>query len=208
MNLKNTSAGQLFFRMFWRVLQNDKRSLLGRLSTSQTVWIESGTYVGHTTKLLANKSQFVFSIEPILRFVTRARVRLLGNNNVTVLNGTSESVLEQLLSNLSLIQGSYAKRFSSDWELKFFLDGHNSGIGTYRGDLITPIEIELRVISSFIDKLPISTICVDDWRLFSSEEHSNTQDPNYPSCHSIQKILEGTNFEHTVTSDVLIATRK
>ncbi len=130
MNLKNTSMGQLFFRMFWRLLQNDKRNLLAGLSSSQTVWIESGTYVGHTTKLLASKSQFVFSIEPILRFVTRAKLRLLGHDNVAIINGTSESVLEQLLSNLSMIQGSYSRNFNSGWELKFFLDGHNSGVGT------------------------------------------------------------------------------
>ena len=90
--------------------------------------------------------------------------------------------------------------------INFFLDGHNSGLGTYKGERISPIEIELRNIESFISKLNITCICIDDWRLFGNESSGEVAD--YPAKHEILSTLESMGFVSEEQHDVLVAKRR
>jgi len=201
MRIKNLSFVQFGFRLLWKYLQRDKRRTLLALSSQKSVWVETGTYVGHTTALLSEANKFIFSIEPIARFVKKARKKLAAQDNVYILKGTSESELRKILSHISSNSGLLEMEFGTDWNLNFFLDGHNSGLGTFRGELISPIEMELAIIAEFSLTLPINYICIDDWRLFGDSEIVE----GYPLKSSIYQYFPSAFYETSILSDIFIA---
>ena len=91
-----------------------KWHVLSRYSKTGGTWIESGTYLGDTTKFLAKQADNVISIEPSEYLVKRARVRLKKFKNVRIVHGLSEQNLSSLLTDVS-------------GPIYFWLDGHASG---------------------------------------------------------------------------------
>lgn len=102
-----------------------KQAVLLRHSLPDSTWVETGTYLGQTTTFLSKFAKFVYSLEPDAQLYDRAK-RVVRSENVTVLNGASEDIFPELLPKLS-------------GNVCFWLDGHYSGDGTYKGPLDTPI---------------------------------------------------------------------
>jgi hypothetical protein len=204
--IRNSEILQPIFRSLWKFSQNDKRDLLKGLSSENSIWIETGTYIGQTTQFLAEHNAAVISIEPLPRFVKKARKRLAAQNFAMVIQGTSEERITEVLEVLksSNVFPGLLKEITPS--IKFFLDGHNSGLGTYKGERISPIEIELRSIKSFISELHVTHICIDDWRLFGDKSAGEVAD--YPAKHEILSTLESMGFDSEEQHDVLVAKRK
>lgn len=136
-----------------------KQAVVLRNGLHGGTWIETGTYLGDTTERLADVALKVYSIEPEPTLCSNARHRLQHLHNVEILNGTSEDLLPSLVPTL---QG----------EVSFWLDGHYSGNGTYKGPHDTPIAFELAVVAANLHRMTRVVVMVDDVRLFTGEVHS------------------------------------
>jgi len=118
--------------------------------------IETGTYLGETTSVLAHHCKQVLTLEPYLPLYKYNSSRFSNAENVTVINASSEEGFEGALSELC-------------GPIAFWLDGHFSGEGTH-GEITnaSPVEHELRVIGDYLDKkLGPVYVAIDDARLFT-----------------------------------------
>lgn len=134
--------------------------------------IETGTYLGETTSVLAHHCKQVLTLEPYLPLYNYNLRRFRNTENVTVINASSEEGFEEALSGL---RGPVA----------FWLDGHFSGEGTH-GELSTasPVEHELRVIEDYLNrKLGSVYVAIDDARLFTGID-------GYPSETLVKSFAE------------------
>jgi len=158
-----------------------KRSMLIRRSLTSDTWIETGTYLGGTTRFLAKRATFVYSIEPSQELANRAKESLADLTNVRIIHGTSEEKLPEILKGIS---GSLA----------LWLDGHYSGGRTFQGDADTPIVAELQAVSDVLPRVSDIKIFVDDVRLFSVGQF---RDESYPSLEWLihWAIKSGLNWE-------------
>lgn len=119
-------------------------------------WIETGTYLGHTTKTLSQLYPVVHSIEPKRKLFYSAKKKLEHLNNVFLYNGTSEKVLDQALQK---IKG----------HLNVWFDGHFSGgnkYKTFKGYKDCPIASELDILQKHIRRFSKICIFIDDMRDF------------------------------------------
>lgn len=117
-------------------------------------WLETGTYLGDTTRRLATKSEFVITIEPSKDLYDFAIWRLRRMKNVRLLLGTSEELFYKSL--LDVEKPS----------LNIWLDGHYSGDVTFNGASVTPIASELQAIHKASDKFDEIKVFIDDIRCF------------------------------------------
>ncbi len=148
-------------------------------------WIETGTYLGETTKVLSKKFPFVFTFEPSLTHFHYVKNRFRHSQKITVINSPSETGLEQLLNNLS-------------GKLNIYLDGHYSGDNTFQGTRLTPIREELKIIQKYLDRFSKIFVAIDDFRVFGS------QDGNYPSKFSLVEFCERNSLEWKVEHDIFM----
>jgi predicted O-methyltransferase YrrM len=119
-------------------------ALIKRLEPAAIV--ETGTYLGTTTELMAETGLPIFTIEAQPRYYGFARARLRRQRNVTLLRGDSRAALR------SLVNGplrSFAGR-----TLFFYLDAH------WNDDL--PLAEELDIIFTCC---PAAIVMVDDFRV-------------------------------------------
>ena len=137
-----------------------KRSCLLRNGISGATWVETGTFKGGTTEVLARLGGNVHSIEPSPKFYRRAVKKFRATPNVTLHHGTSETVFPELLASLS---GS----------INFWLDGHYSAGETFQAESDTPILLELETIKRNFGNFETMSVMVDDVRAF---------DPTLPGC--------------------------
>ena len=168
-----------------------KIEILLRRGDPGTTWIETGTYLGETTEVLARSARHVFTIEPAAALAERARARFHGRENVTVLEGTSELMLEPILQDH---QG----------DVSFWLDGHYSSGPTFKGSSDTPIIDELSVIERHLPRLGRTVILVDDIRCFRSGDEGM---PSYPTRSSLVAWADRLGFSWEIEQDIFIATR-
>jgi hypothetical protein len=82
--------------------------------------------------------------------------------------------------------------------INFWLDGHYSGSGTYRGPVTTPIVKELEIISDFMDNFFSVNIFIDDFRLFVN------QSTDYPTNSFLSNWADSHNATWTVQHDIFI----
>jgi hypothetical protein len=150
-------------------------------------WIETGTYLGDTTKLIAKSfpNNKVVSLEPDYQLFRFSKLRLKRTNNVLVFNLSSESGLPQALD---LIHD----------KLNIWLDGHYSGDVTYLGESLTPILFELRTLGDTLEARSEVTIFVDDFRLFGV-------DPGYPKAEALIEWAEIHHLRWHVENDIFVA---
>ena len=132
---------------------NVKWEVLLRYGRPAATWVETGTYMGETTAVLAGSARHVYSIEPSPELAAQARNRFAAAQNVTILEGTSETEMTPLLESLS-------------GDVSFWLDGHYSAGVTFRGPSDTPIVAELSAIGEHLSHLDAVTVLVDDVRCF------------------------------------------
>lgn len=155
-----------------------------REKLNASTFIETGTYLGVTTKRCAPHFDKVYTIELDKELAEQATVFLRNNQNVKVLQGDVLIQLPEILN-------------QDVDNVLVFLDAHFSGGITACGDLPEPAIEELIILSKFSDK--ISGIIIDDFRLFGTE-------PGFPSKSSVFQAIEAQfpKFNVTVTLDQIL----
>lgn len=167
-----------------------KRAVLARNGLSNCSWVESGTYLGRTTRVLARRSLQVISIEPDKALFDKAREKFKKTKNVVILNGLSEDLLPDILSGLS-------------GNVCFWLDGHFSGGVTFKGPQDTPIREELALIVRYMSNLGKIVVFVDDLRMFESATRSS----EYPPLNFLVNWANLNGFSWKIEHDIFVAIR-
>ena len=161
-----------------------KRTLLVN-SLTNAPWIETGTYLGETTKFLASYFPQVTTIEPSLIHYQYAKKRFNHKKNITLVNSTSEIVLEEIVSQLS---GEY----------NFYFDGHYSGDGTFFGGQKTPIREELAILEKYLSRFSKLFVAIDDFRVFGNKNGT------YPSRNFLVDYCQRNCLEWKVENDLFM----
>lgn len=136
-----------------------KHGLLVDFFPAKSTVIETGTYLGETTQILANHCKKVVSLEPFIPLYKYNCRRFADINHIQIVNGSSEEKFGDIIEALS-------------GDLSFWLDGHYSGDGTH-GQIssASPIVYELEQIGSWLEKKRGSAfIAIDDARLFTGDD--------------------------------------
>jgi hypothetical protein len=173
------------------VPQKVKMDVLKRYSIPGMTWVETGTWMGDTTKALSGSARHVHSIEPQLDFVVAARERFRNLINVSLHHGTSEELFEEVVGSCS-------------GDLAFWLDGHFSFGGTYEGEIDTPILSELQVVAENLSRFNSVSVFVDDFRCF---DPSNAEFSDYPEKKVLVDWATENRLSWTVEHDIFVAFR-
>ncbi len=178
----------------WRMPapQSVKQDVLVRYSLGKT-WIETGTYLGKTTKFLARNFGEVFSFEPADKYFTYSQIKLSKFRNVTLINSSSEDGLSCLISVL------LKQKIDS---VNFWFDGHFSARDTFQGDFDTPIKKELEQVSRLLNSGVEVVVFIDDVRCFVSND---PQYESYPSISELTYWAESNQLKWCIEHDIFIA---
>lgn len=169
-----------------------KTSVFQRYTDDSTVWVETGTYKGTSTKFFSKYSKFVHTIEPEYNhyFSTKNELKDKGYKNIKFYNGTSEEMLDKVLNDIECEN------------LSIWLDGHWSGGDTFLGDNPTPVLEELKIIKKYCDKFNKISILIDDIRDFNN--YKLRPNNNYPDKMILIKWGLENNFNWEIIYDILI----
>jgi hypothetical protein len=166
-----------------------KMKVLARYGDRSGIWVESGTYLGQTSKLLAREASLVITIEPSPDLVRRARKTLAKYANIQLIQGLSENHLPGILPNLS-------------GHVSFWLDGHASGGMTYGKPEDTPIREELRLIGMYLSNWESVCVFVDDFRGFGLR---STVFSDYPMRSELVQWADEHGLNWTIEHDIFVA---
>jgi hypothetical protein len=156
-------------------------------SVRAKTFIETGTYLGVTTKRCAGFFDNVYTIELDEKLALQAAQFLSVNKNVEVIQGDAVHTLPKILE-------------KDIDDIIVFLDGHFSGGVTACGDTPEPAIEELIILAAA--KQRIAAIIIDDFRLFGTE-------PGFPSKSSLFKAIEEhfPGFKVNVALDQILICR-
>jgi hypothetical protein len=166
-----------------------KRKTLVSNATSNATWIETGTYMGSTSKFLAKRYPKVVTIEPSDFFYQFAKSRLNSCRNVEILFGQSEIHFESVL-------------IQETEHVNIWLDGHFSEGGTFQGENVSPIVHELESIARHKSRFKSISVFVDDVRLFKRTESHVTE---YPPFAFLLEWAQRNGFNWEIQNDIYIA---
>jgi hypothetical protein len=166
-----------------------KRQVLLRLALPGATWVETGTFRGETTALLAGVARRVVSLEPEPTLHAAALRRFARTPNVEIVNATSEQAFGTLLPTL-------------EGPLCFWLDGHFSGGPTFKGPSDTPVLHELAVIAGQLPRWPQALVLVDDLRLFTGQVHNYGE---YPPLGVLVAWAEAQGLAWHIEHDIFVA---
>lgn len=166
-----------------------KQRCLLRNGLPNATWVETGTFLGQTTQMLAKHSMQVYSIEPESKLFVRAHKLFSKHGNVEILNGTSEDVFPMLLPR---IRG----------DVNFWLDGHYSSGITFKGSKDTPILDELDSIGRNLDRFGKVCVLVDDIRCFNPRLPEYTA---YPSLDTLVAWATKHKLDWYIEHDIFVA---
>jgi len=169
-----------------------KRALFKRYSGPETTWLETGTYLGRTTRFLAKHNLRVITIEPVHFLAKRAGERFRKQVKIEVIEGDSETVLEGAILRMT-------------GDVAFWLDGHFSGWITHKGEVITPVAFELRTVAKYLEKFDSVTVLVDDFRLFQTEGFVSGE---YPLKDDLITWANDNGMDWTIEHDIFIASSR
>ena len=111
---------------------------------------------------LAKNFNFCYSVEPSKTYFDLSTKKTLHiKDKIKLINDTSENSLEDILIKCN------------GQNVTFYLDGHFSGKDTYKGEVDTPIEYELNIITKYIKTFKDVVLIVDDFRCFGLESYPN-----------------------------------
>ena len=82
--------------------------------------------------------------------------------------------------------------------VNFWLDGHYSGSGTFKGDIETPIVKELELVELYLNRFTQVKIFIDDIREF------NHKTPGYPTKNSLIEWAHQNKFNWEIMFDMMI----
>ena len=131
------------------------------------ILIESGTYLGDMVFAMKNIFSEIHSIELDTNLYKKAKKRFTNIENIHIIQGDSSKVLPELLTLINQ-------------PCLFWLDAHYSGGITAKGNLNTPIMIELKSI--FSHKTKNHVILIDDARCFIGRE-------DYPTIKALKEFV-------------------
>lgn len=151
-------------------------------------FIETGTYLGDTLAYIAsNKKIRCVSIELSQTYYNEGVQRFREWENVSIFHGDSGVILPELVNKL--------KRPALFW-----LDGHYSGANTAKGQVDSPISIELDSILNA--KIKKHVILIDDARLFDGTN-------GYPDIEDLLRtIRNSTAYDAEISADIIRITPK
>ena len=152
-------------------------------------WVETGTYVGQTTRFLGKTGSTVISIEPSVDLAQSAAQNLSGYSNIKIVNALSEEVLGEVIDSLP----NNVKRIA------FWLDGHYSEGATHLGPIETPIKKELEIIESRLQRFDDVKIFIDDFRCFVDGY------TDYPKTSYLSEWSERNSLNWEVKHDIFVA---
>jgi hypothetical protein len=155
-------------------------------------WIETGTYVGSTSKYLSQKFPRITTIEPSEHFYELSNSRLSKVKNIRTIFGSSEEEFEKAIELESC-------------KLNVWLDGHFSDGGTFLGEAVSPVMQELSVISAHKHRFESIVVFVDDVRLFSRSVGMET---DYPPITFLIDWANQNGFNWEIQNDIFIASLK
>ena len=174
-----------------------KHRVLMNNNYSDSLWIETGTYYGETTKLLSKISKKTISIEADKELFETSKKKLKNLKNVELFRGKSEDLLDKLISeNLDFKN------------ICIYLDAHLcqdhlKNIQTFGSeDTATPILKELEIIKKYYGKFEKFNVLIDDIRLF----YGNFQ--NYPDKNILVDWCKENNFSWEIEHDIFICKKK
>jgi len=166
-----------------------KRSVLLRLGLKDATWVETGTFIGDTTALLAAESKTVYTIEPEQTLFEQAEKRFRDNPRVHVVHGLSESVFPTLLPTVN-------------GKVNFWLDGHYSGGSTHQGPVDCPVRDELENIEQNLSHFEAVTVLVDDIRCFDPTVPAYA---DYPDVDYLVDWARRNNLRWHIEHDIFVA---
>jgi tetratricopeptide (TPR) repeat protein len=170
-------------------IHNLRESFLKQLASIFEVdaFIETGTYRGDTALMAARYFKQVYTIELSQELYNFSRNRFSSCPNIEACCGDSSCLLAALVNSVA---GSKL----------FWLDAHNSGGVTVRGEIETPIFKELESIAPVAEN---SIVLIDDIRCFSSVQLF----PDYPSIKTVIEKLKQINsgYQIVIYGDILMA---
>ena len=164
-----------------------KENVFLKYGIKNAAWIETGTYLGTTTKYLSNLFPHVYSIEPEPMLYASACKRFEGKN-VTLFNEVSENVFPSLLPKLT-------------GNINFWLDGHYSAGITFKGVKDCPVKDELSAIENNFSNFDKLSILIDDVRCFLP---SNVDYSDYPSIDYLVDWARRMNLCWRIEHDIFI----
>ena len=173
-----------------------KHQVIKKYNLQKSLWIETGTYYGDTTKILSDIAEKVISIESDKRLYDLAIKKFENSKKVNVINGESQNLLEDILKN------------ESYKNLCLFLDAHTcldhitNKLISKNETLETPIIIELNIIENYIKKFNNVNILIDDIRLFDGKTK------NYPHINEIVDWARKNNSSWFIEHDIFIINYK
>jgi len=170
-----------------------KHQVLIKNNLRDSLWIETGTYYGDTTKVLSKISKKTVSIEADKNLYESSKEKLNNLQNVEMMLGKSENILEKVISE------------NLDFEnICIYLDAHLCqdhlrNTKTFGNEIdATPILEEMRLIKKFLGNFKNINILIDDIRLF----HGSFQ--NYPNKNALVEWCKENNFLWEIEHDIFI----
>jgi len=167
--------------------QQVKQKVFLKYGIKDSVWVETGTYLGTTTRYLCDFFPHVYSIEPEPRLFESAKKRFEGKN-VTLFNDVSEKIFPSLLPKLK-------------GNINFWLDGHYSEGITFKGSKDCPVEDELIEIEKNFNNFDQLCILIDDVRCFLPNNNSYA---DYPSIDYLVDWARRMNLKWRIEHDIFI----
>ncbi len=166
-----------------------KQAVVLRNALPHATWVETGTFLGETTRLLAKQGSFVYSIEPEPTLYANAHRFFKSYANVEIIHGLSENVFPTLLPTLS-------------GDINFWLDGHYSAGPTHKGPQDTPILDELKCIAANLTHFKNVRIMVDDVRCFNPHLPDYA---SYPTAKTLVDWAEQHRLHWHIEHDIFVA---
>ena len=109
--------------------------------------VETGTYLGRSTKILSHNIENVYTVE-IKKDLFEFTKRKFRKSSVNFLLGDSEEILNRIIHK---IKGRTI----------FYLDSHTSGGITGKGHSVTPLKMELEMLDKY-ESISDSVVLIDD----------------------------------------------
>ena len=163
-----------------------KRKLLLRHGSIGSTWVETGTFVGQTTRYLAKNFPVVHTIEASKECIIISKILSKRySKKIRFHEGTSEKCLDGVCS---LLSGNVC----------FWLDAHYSSGITYRGEEKTSISSELKIIEKNLKRFDTIVVIIDDILACHL-------DSNYPSLDNYVDWARKNNLHWHIEHDIFIA---
>ena len=170
-----------------------KNQILINNNLKDSLWIETGTYYGETTKLLSKISKKTISIEADKNLFETSNKILKNFKNVEILNGKSEDLLDKVISkNLNFKN------------VCIYLDAHLcqdhlKNTKTFGNEnTATPILNELEIVSKYVESFEKIVVLIDDIRLFQGKFQ------NYPNKNTLVNWCNENDFLWEIEQDIFI----